>query len=103
MLEAQLEYSLEAHKCGLGTLTREALVIIGSGPNKVRGHNLGRRENAVLVLPTFLPSSKWPGDAVDGIMPINTYVRQLSGRVKHNSLHILEFFGGIGLGAFGLP
>ena len=33
MLEAQLVYSLEAHKCGLGTLTREALVTIGSGPN----------------------------------------------------------------------
>ena len=33
MLEAQLEYSLEAHKRGLGTLTREVLVTIGSGPN----------------------------------------------------------------------
>ena len=34
MLEAQLNDSLEAHKCGLGTLTRETLVTIGSGPNK---------------------------------------------------------------------
>ena len=33
MLEAQLEYGLEAHKRGLGTLTREAIGTIGSGPN----------------------------------------------------------------------
>ena len=26
-------HSLEAHKCGVGVLTREALVPIGSGPN----------------------------------------------------------------------
>ena len=25
--------SLRAHKCGLGTLTREVLMTIGSGPN----------------------------------------------------------------------
>ena len=30
---AQLNTRLEAHKCGLGTLTREALGTIGSGPN----------------------------------------------------------------------
>ena len=33
-LEAHLYSSLEAHWCGLGTLTREALVTIGSGPNR---------------------------------------------------------------------
>ena len=38
MLEAQLNYSLEAHKCELGTLTRGALVTIGSGPNMSRVH-----------------------------------------------------------------
>ena len=27
--------SLEAHKCGIGVLTREALVPIGSGPNSL--------------------------------------------------------------------
>ena len=27
---------LEAHKCGIGVLTREALVSIGSGPNMYR-------------------------------------------------------------------
>ena len=32
-LEAQLDYGLEAHKCGLGTLIKEALVTVGSGPN----------------------------------------------------------------------
>ena len=32
-LETQLNTTLEAHKCGLGTLTREALGTIGSGPN----------------------------------------------------------------------
>ena len=29
----QLNTRLEAHKCGLGSLTREALGTIGSGPN----------------------------------------------------------------------
>ena len=29
----QLNTRLEAHKCGLGTLTREALGTLGSGPN----------------------------------------------------------------------
>ena len=33
MLEAQLNYRIEAHKCELGTLTRGTLVTIGSGPN----------------------------------------------------------------------
>ena len=32
-LEAQLNTRLETHKCGLGTLTREALGTIGSGPS----------------------------------------------------------------------
>ena len=33
MLEAQLNYRIEAHKCELGALTRGTLVTIGSGPN----------------------------------------------------------------------
>ena len=41
-LGARLNYSLEAHKCGLGTLTREAIVIIGSGPNTLPHRVLGR-------------------------------------------------------------
>ena len=33
--------SLEAHKCGIGVLTREALVPIGSGPNRTPPLNGG--------------------------------------------------------------
>ena len=33
MLEAQLNYRVEAHKCGLGTLARGTLVTIESEPN----------------------------------------------------------------------
>ena len=36
MLEAQLNYSLEAHKCGIGVLARGALVTIESSPNRQR-------------------------------------------------------------------
>ena len=39
---------LEAHKCGIGVLTREALVPIGSGPNK--GHILIPPTAAALIL-----------------------------------------------------
>ena len=38
-LEAQMNTRLEAHKCGLGTLTREALGTIGSGPNSTPSLN----------------------------------------------------------------
>ena len=33
MLEAQLGYRVEAHKCGLGTLARGTLLTLESGPN----------------------------------------------------------------------
>ena len=51
-----------------------------------------------LALPTLLPSSKWLGDAVNGAVPINAAVRMLSPQAKQNGLHVLELFGGIGLG-----
>ena len=33
MLEVQLSYRVEAHKCGLGTLAIRTLVTLESGPN----------------------------------------------------------------------
>ena len=36
MLEAQLGYRVEAHKCGLGTLARGTLVTIESDPKTNR-------------------------------------------------------------------
>ena len=39
MLEAQLNYRVEAHKCELGRLASGTLVIIGSGPSSGRLHN----------------------------------------------------------------
>ena len=41
MLEAQLNFRVEAHKCGLGTLARGTLVTIESGPNSTPTLNGG--------------------------------------------------------------
>ena len=68
--------------------------------------DLARREDAVvrlvdtypLALPTLQPSSKWLGDVVHGDVPINAAIRMLSPQAKQTDLHILELFGGIGLG-----
>ena len=51
-----------------------------------------------LALPTLLPSSKWLGDAVHGVVPINIAIRMLSPHAKQNGLNVLELFGGVGLG-----
>ena len=72
----------------------------------MRGHDLTRRENAVvrlaainpLSLTPLLPYSKWLGDVVVGASPINTASRQFSVQAKRDGLHVLELFGGIGLG-----
>ena len=53
-----------------------------------------------LSLPTLLPSLKGLGDAVQGAVSINTSVRSLPSHIHHNSLHVLELFGGIELGVF---
>ena len=71
--------------------------------------DLARRGDAVvrlvdlhpLALPTLLPLSKWLGDAVNGVVPINAAVRMLSPQAKQNGLHVLELFGGIGSGVLG--
>ena len=73
---------------------------------EVGAHNLARGENAAaklaaldpLALPTLLPTSKWLGDAVHGAVPINTSVRHLTLQAKRDGLHVLELFGGVGLG-----
>ena len=73
---------------------------------EVRVDDLARRGDAVarlvdtypLALPTLLPSSKWLGDAVHGAVPIDAAIRMMSPHAKHNGLHVLELFGGIGLG-----
>ena len=73
---------------------------------EVRGRDLLRRENAAvrlssvtpLALPSLLPTSKWLGDAVLGASPINTSTRKFSTQASRDGLHVLELFGGIGLG-----
>ena len=72
----------------------------------VRDDDLLRRENAVvrlanvasLSLPPLLPSSKWLGGAVLNASPINTTTRQLNVQSCRDGLHVIEFFGDIGLG-----
>ena len=64
---------LEAHKCGLGTLTREALGTIGSGPNTGGWPNrpAGSRntcEDTALELNSAAPSGHPSGDGVRMIM-----------------------------------
>ena len=73
---------------------------------EVRMVDLARRGDAVvrlvnthpLALPTLLPSSKWLGDAIHGAVPINTSIRTLSSQATQSGLHVVELFGGIGLG-----
>ena len=73
---------------------------------EVRDTNLARREIAAawlvaaspLALLALLPSSKWLGDAVYGAVPINTSIRKLSLQAQRDGLHVLELFGGVGLG-----
>ena len=73
---------------------------------EVRDTNLARRDNAAvklaaaspLTLPALLPSSQWLGDPVYGAVPINTSVRQLSPQSLRDGLHVVELFGGVGLG-----
>ena len=73
---------------------------------EVRDTALARRENAAarlaaaspLALPALLPSSKWLADAVYGAVPLNTSIRKLSLQAQRDGLHVLELFGGVGLG-----
>ena len=46
----------------------------------------------------MLPSSEWIGGSVVNAFPINTATRQLSQYSKRDGLHVLELFGGVGLG-----
>ena len=73
---------------------------------EVRGHDLVRRENAAtrlaavtpLSLPPLLPSSKWLGEQMLGATPINTATRKFSEQSIRDGLHVVELFGGVGLG-----
>ena len=51
-----------------------------------------------LSLPPLLPSSSWLGGAAMGAVPIDTSTRQFSAHAKQDGLHVVELFGGIGLG-----
>ena len=72
----------------------------------MRGHELARRENAVvrlasvtpLALSPLLPTSKWLGEVVEGASQINTATRQFNSQAKSDGLHVLDLFGGVGLG-----
>ena len=65
-----------------------------------------RRENAAarlaavtpLSLSPLLPTSKWLGEEVLGASPINTATRVLTQQAQRDGLHVLELFGGVGLG-----
>ena len=72
----------------------------------VKADDLLRRQSAAvrlskvdpLSIPPLLPSSKWLGGAVLNAYPINTATRQLNVQSCRDGLHVMEFFGGIGLG-----
>ena len=74
---------------------------------EVRVGDQTRRENAAvrlasiipLSLQPLLPTSKWLGDVVNGATPINTSTRRFSTQAVRDGLHVMELFGGIGLGA----
>ena len=69
--------------------------------------NLGRRESAAarlacinpLTLPLLLPSACHADAVVEGVSPIDTTVQQFTRHAMEHGLHVVELFGGIGLGA----
>ena len=73
---------------------------------EVEAVNLARRENAVArlacinpsSLPLLLPTARWTGAEIEGTTPIDTSIRHFSDLVDTKGLHIVELFGGIGLG-----
>ena len=73
---------------------------------EVRGHDQTRRDNAAerlvaitpLSLSPILPTSSWIGGEVMGAFPINTATRRIGSQAIQDGLHVLELFGGIGLG-----
>ena len=72
----------------------------------MRGRDLARRENAAarlasvspLALPPLLPSSTWQGEASMGAVPIITTTQHFNTHAMAEGLHVVELFGGIGLG-----
>ena len=68
---------------------------------------MAQRENAMVrmaaiaplaLLPSF-PSSTWLGSEKNGVVPITTFIRHICSHSLLNNIHVLEIFGGIGLGA----
>ena len=65
-----------------------------------------RRENAAAWLSSVIPLSiapllpicKWIGDTVVNAFPINTATRQFAQYSNRDGLHVLQLFGGVGLG-----
>ena len=65
-----------------------------------------RRENATLRLQQaqelhqspIHPTSSWMGDTMNNASPITTSIQKWTPETKQNGLHVLELFGGIGLG-----
>ena len=72
----------------------------------VVANHLTRRENAILRLRHALqirldpvhPIAYWVGQEMYNAIPINTTVRQFALKSIRDGLHVLELFGGIGLG-----
>ena len=74
---------------------------------EVGATDLGRRESAAarlaridpLSLPLLLPSSCHIHAVIEGASPIDITVQQFTRHAQNHGLHVVELFGGIGLGA----
>ena len=74
---------------------------------EVRDTDQARRDNAAtrlgevlsLSLPALQPIAKWQGEIMYNAFPINTTTRRMDLNSTRSGLHVLELFGGIGLGA----
>ena len=51
-----------------------------------------------LALPPLLPSSTWQGEESMGAVPIITTTQRFKTHAMAEGLHVVELFGGIGLG-----
>ena len=74
---------------------------------EVGANDLGRRESAAVRLarinplsfPLLFPSSCHIDAVIEGASPIDITVRQFTRHAQDHGLHVVELFGGIGLGA----
>ena len=84
--------------CGLASEAQRCKTVRDG--DQLRRENAAARLSSVtpLSIAPLLPSSEWIGGPIVNAYPINTATRQFAQYSKRDGLHVMELFGGIGLG-----